>query len=86
MLLKFADDTELIKEMALGDNVFESLVKERDLGLLIINKVKFYLKKQCCKAVNDANRLLDIKKRNFIFRSTGFMTALYTSLIWPKLD
>ena len=71
-------------EYSLGNKVLKSVVEERDLGILISYDMKF--EKHCCKAANDANRTLGIIKRNFTCRSEGFMTALYKSLIRPKLD
>ena len=57
---------------------------ERDLGIIVDNKLKF--SEQCNSAVNKANATLGIIKRNIVSRNHGIVTKLYKALVRPKLE
>jgi len=58
--------------------------KERDLGIIVDNKLKF--SEQCNTAVNKANNTLGMIKRNIVSRNHKIITKLYKALVRPKLE
>ena len=66
-----------------GDFIAVSDV-ERDLGVLIDNKLTFH--KQCSSAVAKANKLLGIIRRSFEYINVDMMLCLYKSLIRPVIE
>ena len=68
----------------MNGNVLESVVEERDLGIIFQNNLKW--EKQCAKAVNTANRILGMIKRNFVFLNRENFLLLYKSLVRPHLE
>ena len=66
-----------------GDFIAVSDV-ERDLGILIDNKLTFH--KQCSSAVAKANKLLGIIRRSFEYINVDMMLSLYKSLIRPVIE
>jgi len=68
----------------LGPNLLREIHEEKDLGVLVTDDLK--VGKQCCKAANDANRVLGMIKRNFTCKSGKIVIPLYKSLVRPRLD
>ena len=66
-----------------GDFITVSDV-EKDLGILIDNKLTFH--KQCSTAVTKANKLLGIIRRSFEYINADTMLYLYKSLIRPIIE
>ena len=58
--------------------------KERDLGIIVDNKLKF--DEQCDTVVSKANATLGMIKRNIVSRNHSIVTKLYKSLVRPKLE
>ena len=58
--------------------------KERDLGVIVDNKLKF--KEQCNSVVSKANATLGMIKRTIVSRNTKVITKLYKALVRPKLE
>ena len=42
--------------------------------------------RQCRKAANEANRMLGMIRRNFVYRSKEILLPLFKSLVRPHLD
>ena len=59
-------------------SVLQSVSEEKDLGVIVSDDFKW--EKQCCEAVNKANRILGMIKRNFTDRSQSTLIPLYKSL------
>src|SRR5579872_4976179 len=68
----------------LGNSELKSIVKEKDLGVIIDNTLKF--SEQCSTAVKCANRTLGLIKRTIICRSKDVIVDLYKALVRPKLE
>lgn len=58
--------------------------KERDLGIIVDNKLKF--SEQCDSVVSKANATLGMIKRNIVSRNHSIVTKLYKTLVRPKLE
>ena len=58
--------------------------KERDLGIIVDNKLKF--SEQCDSVVSKANATLGMIKRNIVSRDHKIVTKLYKALVRPKLE
>ena len=58
--------------------------KERDLGVIVDNKLKFG--EQCDSVVSKANATLGMIKRNIVSRNHNIITKLYKTLVRPKLE
>jgi len=68
----------------LGNAELKSIVKEKDLGIIIDNTLKF--SEQCNTAVKCANRTLGLIKRTIKNRSKDVIISLYKALVRPKLE
>jgi hypothetical protein len=68
----------------LGNKELTSSVKEKDLGVIIDNTLKF--SEQCNVAVKNANRILGLIKRTIKSRSKEVIVRLYKALVRPKLE
>ena len=68
----------------MNGNILESVVEEKDLGVIFQDNLKW--DKQCAKAVNTANRILGMIKRNFVFLNRENFLLLYKSLVRPHLE
>ena len=68
----------------LGNAELKSIVKEKDLGIIIDNTLKF--SEQCSTAVKCANRTLGLIKRTIKSRSKDVIVKLYKALVRPKLE
>ena len=62
----------------------EEINEERDLGIIMQNDLK--CTKQCAKAVNTANKLLGMIKRNFSNLNQQIVLSLYKTLVRPHLE
>jgi len=67
----------------LGNQVLDCVSIERDLGILIQDKLK--LSEQCTKVVKTCHRILGMIKRSFTFISGDVIVTLYKSFIRPQL-
>ena len=68
----------------LGNAELKSIVKEKDLGIIIDNTLKF--SEQCSTAVKCANRTLGLIKRTIKSRSKDIIVKLYKAFVRPKLE
>ena len=62
----------------------ESKEKERDLGVVIDNELKF--REQCIEARNRANRILGFINKNVSYKSKYVIKSLYNSFVRPHLE
>ena len=68
-----------------GNAELKSIDKEKDLGVIMDNTLKF--SEQCCTVVKGANRTLDLIKRTIQSRSKDIIDKLYIqALVRPKLE
>ena len=72
------------RQYRLGGDFITVSDAEKDLGILIDNKLTFH--KQCSTAVNKANKLLGIIRRSFEYINADTMLCLYKSLIRPIIE
>ena len=72
------------RQYRLGGDFITVSDAEKDLGILIDNKLAFH--KQCSTAVNKANKLLGIIRRSFEYINADTMLCLYKSLIRPIIE
>ena len=70
-------------EYKLGDTVLTKSVQERDLGIIVDNRLKF--SEQCNVAIKNANSTLAIIRRNIKNKNKNIITRLYKGLVRPKL-
>ena len=68
----------------LGNNHLKESKQERDLEVIINCKGKQF--EQCSTAVNKANAVLGMIKRNVVFKSKDNIVRLYKALVRPKLE
>jgi hypothetical protein len=68
----------------LGNSELKTIVKEKDLGVIMDNTLKF--SEQCSAAVKCANRTLGLIKRTIKSRSKDVIVKLYKTLVRPKLE
>ena len=73
-----------MKKYSLCDRELRVSSKERDLGIIMDDKLKFT--EQCSNAVRNANITLGMIKRTNSNKSKKIVTQLYKSLIRPKLE
>ena len=62
----------------------EAVYEERDLGIMITKDLK--CSKQCFNSSKAANKILEMIKRTFTYKSEEIILQLYKSLVRPRLE
>lgn len=69
---------------SLCGSVLRESTKERDLGIIVDNSMKF--SEQCNTAIKNANSTLGLIRRTIKCKSEPIVTKLYKALVRPKLE
>jgi len=72
------------QQYRLGADLLESSSVERDLGVLLDDKLT--MNQQCALVANKANRILGCIKRSVASRLRGALLPLYSALVRPHLE
>ena len=75
---------QLHKEYRLGNDCIVSSNVERDLGILVDNKLKFH--EQCSAVVAKANKLLGMIRQSLNYSNAGMILCLYKSLVRSVME
>ena len=68
----------------LGSDCITSSSVEKDLGILVDNKLKFH--EQCSAVVAKANKLLGMIRQSLDYTNAEMILRLYKSLVRPVMD
>ena len=68
----------------LGDQELEVIDSEKDLGVMVDDKLKFHV--HTAYATKKANQMLGVIKRTYRTRDAVTMTTLYKSMVRPHLE
>ena len=68
----------------MGNECIETTYEERDLVVIITETLDVI--KQCVRADNKANAMLDMINRTFKYKTKEVVLKLYKSLVRPHLD
>ena len=71
-------------QYSLCDKILKASKRERDLGIVIDDSLKF--SEQCNTAVKSANSILGLIRRTIKSKSKRIITQLYKTLVRPKLE
>src|SRR5271155_181787 len=71
-------------EYKMGPSTLKKSKREKDLGIIIENSGKPY--EQCATAINKANSVLGMIRRNITLKSKEVIVKLYKSLVRPRLE
>ena len=71
-------------EYTLGNSVLKSFNKERDLGIIVDDGLKF--SQQCNAAVRNANIILGLIKKSITNTNKNVILRLYKTLVRPHLE
>ena len=69
---------------SINNNPLEQISQEKDLGIIIDNKLKFH--EHVSYAANKANSILAIIRKTFAALDSSAFKALYTTLVRPHLE
>ena len=73
-----------LNQYSLCNNVLKASNKERDLGIIMDDSLKF--SEQCNTVVRSANSILGLIRRTIKCKSKKIITQLYKALVRPKLE
>ena len=73
-----------LKEYILNGQVLERTGAEKDLGVMVDDKLKFHI--HTAFAVKKANRMLGIIRRTYVTRDAVTIPILYKSMVRPHLE
>ena len=72
------------REYTLNGQVLESTEAEKDLGVMVDDKLKFHI--HTAFAVKKANQMLGVIKRTYVTRDAVTIPTLYKSMVRPHLE
>ena len=72
------------REYVLYDHILETSDQQKDLGILVDNKLKFH--SHAAAAAKKANQVLGVIKKSYTTRDTYTIKTLYTAMVRPHLE
>ena len=71
-------------QYVMNNQTLETTSKERDLGVIVTNKLKFA--RNCQSACQKANRVLGMIRRTISYKTPGILLPLYESIVRPLVE
>ena len=68
----------------MNDHILENVNEEKDLGVIIDNRLKFHT--HTSAAIKKANSILGLIKRSFVTLDEDILPLLFTSMVRPHLE